>query len=443
MVMASTRPTIPEATHSPNGTAPAAQHPDAAAEQSQTARIDMGDRESLGPRAGGRPTPRVEHPHTAAETGSSGGGAMGGAVTTTNTTSPAAAADAPPATEHRGRVQATASTPQPAHGKAPPLRQPTKASGNIVSVYNGRFICGEVAGQKPLAFLSLPVEEQLRLRRALLHSAEQFKRGYLRRADPSYDHQARPKPPMENPKTCEICPQLASYLCSNCCHGWYCSRQCQVSHWSEHRDKCVRHRKQQQQRLAAQTEAARAAQLAMRPVTTYTTTDPRAAYYATPQHSMQSLPTTHGVAHYHQAIRAQAMQAPQLHPHVHYDYGDPYRHQPSTTPEAPPREQVAPPCAMCSKTATIVCSRCKAEFYCTRECQVKAWSRHEATCRLQTPQTAPQTPSKSTAASSAGTAASADSPGTVVVADSEKTSGAKRGAPADGEGGPPPKHRTI
>eukprot|EP01112_Ceratiomyxa_fruticulosa_P000837 TRINITY_DN10774_c0_g1_i1.p1 TRINITY_DN10774_c0_g1~~TRINITY_DN10774_c0_g1_i1.p1 ORF type:complete len:164 (-),score=44.56 TRINITY_DN10774_c0_g1_i1:17-481(-) len=47
-------------------------------------------------------------------------------------------------------------------------------------------------------------------------------------------------------------------------------------------------------------------------------------------------------------------------------------------------EQFLPPakCAWCGKPAPKKCSRCKNEWYCERECQVKAWPRHKNVCDI-------------------------------------------------------------
>jgi hypothetical protein len=39
-----------------------------------------------------------------------------------------------------------------------------------------------------------------------------------------------------------------------------------------------------------------------------------------------------------------------------------------------------PKCALCGQLATKRCSRCRIEWYCGRECQVKHWSKHKQTC---------------------------------------------------------------
>lgn len=38
----------------------------------------------------------------------------------------------------------------------------------------------------------------------------------------------------------QLCPELASYLCSYCNNGWYCSRRCQIAHWPTHSTMCTR-----------------------------------------------------------------------------------------------------------------------------------------------------------------------------------------------------------
>ena len=40
-----------------------------------------------------------------------------------------------------------------------------------------------------------------------------------------------------------------------------------------------------------------------------------------------------------------------------------------------------PKCANCGKDATQRCSRCKSEWYCSRECQVKRWKIHKELCK--------------------------------------------------------------
>ena len=41
-----------------------------------------------------------------------------------------------------------------------------------------------------------------------------------------------------------------------------------------------------------------------------------------------------------------------------------------------------PKCAECGKTATQRCSRCKNQWYCSRECQVRQWKGHKALCDI-------------------------------------------------------------
>ena len=35
----------------------------------------------------------------------------------------------------------------------------------------------------------------------------------------------------------------------------------------------------------------------------------------------------------------------------------------------------------CVKPAGLVCSRCRAAYYCSKECQRAAWKKHSGTCR--------------------------------------------------------------
>jgi hypothetical protein len=39
-----------------------------------------------------------------------------------------------------------------------------------------------------------------------------------------------------------------------------------------------------------------------------------------------------------------------------------------------------PTCAECGETAAQRCSRCKSEWYCSRECQLKRWKQHKEMC---------------------------------------------------------------
>ncbi|PIK56282.1 putative zinc finger MYND domain-containing protein 10 [Apostichopus japonicus] len=41
-----------------------------------------------------------------------------------------------------------------------------------------------------------------------------------------------------------------------------------------------------------------------------------------------------------------------------------------------------PKCALCGDAASKRCSRCKNEWYCGRECQVKHWSKHKIACNI-------------------------------------------------------------
>eukprot|EP00041_Stephanoeca_diplocostata_P022042 m.522777 g.522777 ORF g.522777 m.522777 type:complete len:672 (-) comp21969_c1_seq6:270-2285(-) len=106
-------------------------------------------------------------------------------------------------------------------GPAPPqvMHAPTGGSGS-----RGPSVGG--------AFWSLPIEEQQRLRKDLLRRAQSFAR---------QDETGAPQPVPSTkgtPFLCEVCPRVATYLCSHCCSGWYCSRACQLMHLPVHRDKC-------------------------------------------------------------------------------------------------------------------------------------------------------------------------------------------------------------
>ena len=41
-----------------------------------------------------------------------------------------------------------------------------------------------------------------------------------------------------------------------------------------------------------------------------------------------------------------------------------------------------PKCAVCGEPASKRCSRCRNEWYCGRECQVKQWKKHKPTCDI-------------------------------------------------------------
>lgn len=41
-----------------------------------------------------------------------------------------------------------------------------------------------------------------------------------------------------------------------------------------------------------------------------------------------------------------------------------------------------PICGKCGKPALQRCSKCKNEWYCGRECQIKAWSAHKEVCAI-------------------------------------------------------------
>ena len=41
-----------------------------------------------------------------------------------------------------------------------------------------------------------------------------------------------------------------------------------------------------------------------------------------------------------------------------------------------------PKCSNCGKVATQRCSKCKNQWYCSRECQLKQWKAHKALCEI-------------------------------------------------------------
>jgi len=43
-----------------------------------------------------------------------------------------------------------------------------------------------------------------------------------------------------------------------------------------------------------------------------------------------------------------------------------------------------PKCSECGETAAQRCSKCKNEWYCSRECQLKRWKQHKQMCQMLT-----------------------------------------------------------
>ena len=43
-----------------------------------------------------------------------------------------------------------------------------------------------------------------------------------------------------------------------------------------------------------------------------------------------------------------------------------------------------PKCAVCGKEAMNRCSRCKHEWYCSRDCQLRGWKPHKEMCAVLT-----------------------------------------------------------
>ena len=41
-----------------------------------------------------------------------------------------------------------------------------------------------------------------------------------------------------------------------------------------------------------------------------------------------------------------------------------------------------PKCAECGEAAKQRCSKCKGEWYCSRECQIKKWKQHKEMCKI-------------------------------------------------------------
>jgi len=53
-----------------------------------------------------------------------------------------------------------------------------------------------------------------------------------------------------------------------------------------------------------------------------------------------------------------------------------------------------PKCSACGKPAEKRCSRCKLEWYCSRECQVAAWKDHKKLCDVMVAAQAEEAKSK-------------------------------------------------
>ena len=43
---------------------------------------------------------------------------------------------------------------------------------------------------------------------------------------------------ISEPPKCENCGEGACKRCSSCQTSWYCGRECQVKHWSKHKENC-------------------------------------------------------------------------------------------------------------------------------------------------------------------------------------------------------------
>lgn len=43
-----------------------------------------------------------------------------------------------------------------------------------------------------------------------------------------------------------------------------------------------------------------------------------------------------------------------------------------------------PKCAACGESAAHRCSKCKNEWYCSRECQLTRWKEHKKMCQIMT-----------------------------------------------------------
>jgi len=225
-----------------------------------------------------------------------------------------------------------------------------------------------------VAFLSIPIHEQKRMRDELLKRSRETPKaqtGAFNPADVSPQEVNRKRPrtavnPVEAHK-CLLCGQTASYLCSYCCKAWYCSRDCQVDHWGDHQQTCMPEAgpgddhdsiTQRGSALYQQIMAQQQGRIVGPSSSPNTEAWRRSAQFADPGPGPADRP------HEYAADR-----------------------RPSVASQGAGRQGGASQpkskevCVVCTKEATCKCSVCGLHFYCSRDCQVVAWVTHKNVCR--------------------------------------------------------------
>ena len=125
---------------------------------------------------------------------------------------------------------------------------------------------------------------------------------------------------------CEVCGKKpASFVCSGCASAQYCSKGCQLSHWSEHKMPC---------KEAAASKKERARQEAL---------------------LMETL--------------------------AENDDEEEEKEKEEEARKAKNTTVTNPPCAMCGVASFETCTNCMATHYCSKACQVKHWSVHKIPCK--------------------------------------------------------------
>eukprot|EP00035_Acanthoeca_spectabilis_P007159 m.133169 g.133169 ORF g.133169 m.133169 type:complete len:336 (+) comp13826_c0_seq2:45-1052(+) len=296
---------------------------------------------------------------------------------------PSVASPAPQLPMHGARARAS---PQARGGGPTQVMPQTDAGGQVLAVMGGNFITVQPVEGNSVAFVSLPIAEQTKLRAKLLESAQEFKRDVLQREKKTAEGN-KPKAQRHRSYTCELCPELASYLCSYCNNGWYCSRRCQIAHWPTHSTMCTR-KDQPYSRangsaafgLSPPTTSAASGSS----VLTHSSAAVNEAYFP---HHQQGRHSTSAAASYQQPTKTNVATRDATYGRADYVV----RSTASTTAEAAASQQAmsVPLCSMCPNKATCKCSVCGQQYYCSRQCQVQAWSTHERHCR---PPPTPQPP---------------------------------------------------
>eukprot|EP00729_Bicosta_minor_P017659 gene17659-5256_t len=197
-----------------------------------------------------------------------------------------------------------------------------------------------------IAFLSVPVHEQRRLRDWLLKrssdaakSSDELQASSSKGKQGDADAAAGEEDAFHSTKRmrtaykCLLCKRTASYLCSYCCKGWYCSRDCQVEHWVEHRGQCM----PEGESLDHEARSNRGSTMYQQIQT---------------QQRMEAAGAGAGAAGGAGGARGPGGEAKNRQRHL----------------------------------ATCMCSLCHNHTYCSRDCQLKAWSgplNHKASCNMK------------------------------------------------------------